>query len=154
MANATIRTAQRGDEAAIGELMACLWPDGTREEHQSEAEALIETGRCGTLPAAILLAESAPGKAVGFLQVGLRSHADGCDVAQAVGFIEGWFVRAEARGHGIGRALVSAGQEWARTQGCVEMASDALIENEQSIGAHRALGFEVVDRCAHLRKKL
>jgi aminoglycoside 6'-N-acetyltransferase I len=34
------------------------------------------------------------------------------------------------------------------------MASDALIDNRPSEDAHRALGFEVVDRCVHLRKDL
>ena len=47
-----------------------------------------------------------------------------------------------------------AAEEWARAQGCVEMASDALIENERSRRAHEALGFEVVDRCVRFRRKL
>jgi aminoglycoside 6'-N-acetyltransferase I len=34
------------------------------------------------------------------------------------------------------------------------MASDALIENEESQRAHEALGFDVVDRCVHFRKRL
>jgi len=36
----------------------------------------------------------------------------------------------------------------------VEMASDALIDNELSQRAHEALGYEVVDRCVHYRKRL
>ena len=44
-----------------------------------------------------------------------------------------------------------AAEEWARAQGCVEMASDALIENERSQRAHEALGFDVADRCVHFR---
>ncbi|HEY5057239.1 MAG TPA: GNAT family N-acetyltransferase [Acidobacteriaceae bacterium] len=55
---------------------------------------------------------------------------------------------------GEGGALMHAAEEWARTHGCREMASDALIDNEPSELAHRALGFEVVDRCIHLRKSL
>jgi aminoglycoside 6'-N-acetyltransferase I len=34
------------------------------------------------------------------------------------------------------------------------MASDALIDNEPSQGAHKALGFEIVDRCVRFRKNL
>lgn len=34
------------------------------------------------------------------------------------------------------------------------MASDAPIDNEDSLLAHQALGFEVVDRCVHFRKPL
>jgi aminoglycoside 6'-N-acetyltransferase I len=51
-------------------------------------------------------------------------------------------------------AKVCGGRQWARAQGCREMASDALIEAEMSIAAHQALGFEVVDRCVHFRKDL
>jgi len=39
-------------------------------------------------------------------------------------------------------------EDWARAQGCLEMASDALINNEGSLRAHEALGFEIVDRCS------
>jgi len=34
------------------------------------------------------------------------------------------------------------------------MASDALIDNTTSETAHRAMGFEIVDRCTHFRKPL
>jgi aminoglycoside 6'-N-acetyltransferase I len=47
-----------------------------------------------------------------------------------------------------------AAEQWARSQGCVEMASNALIDNAQSEHAHKALGFEIVDRCVHFRKAL
>ncbi|MFZ1015548.1 MAG: GNAT family N-acetyltransferase [Terracidiphilus sp.] len=150
----TVRRGERGDAAAVGTMMALLWPEGTLEEHTQEAANVLLTGKCGTLPAAILLAVDEKGKAVGFLQVGLRSHADGCDVEHAVGFVEGWFVQADARGCGVGGELMRAAEAWARAQGCVEMASDALIDNQASQRAHRTLGFEVVDRCVHFRKKL
>ena len=154
MGRVTIRQAQHGDETAVGLMMASLWPDGVREEHQNEAAMLIETGMYGTLEGAILLALDDQKTPLGFFQVGLRSHADGCDVSRPVGFIEGWFVRVEFRGQGIGRELMQAGERWARERGCLEMASDALIDNEGSVRAHGALGFEVVDRCVHFRKEL
>jgi aminoglycoside 6'-N-acetyltransferase I len=34
------------------------------------------------------------------------------------------------------------------------MASDTWIDDETSIDAHQALGFEIVDRCVHFRKPL
>jgi aminoglycoside 6'-N-acetyltransferase I len=48
----------------------------------------------------------------------------------------------------------AAVEEWARSHGCVEMASDTWIENELSQSCHEALGFAVVDRCVHYRKGL
>ena len=106
------------------------------------------------MPAAVFVAEATDGTVVGFLEAGLRSHADGCDVARPVGFVEGWFVQQEYRGLGLGRALMLSAENWARQQKAIEMASDALITEEGSHRAHRALGFEVVDRCVNFRKFL
>jgi aminoglycoside 6'-N-acetyltransferase I len=87
----------------------------------------------------------------GFLEVGLRSHAD---TAQPVGFVEGWFVHEAFRDRGIGKELMRTAEDWARRQGCLEMASDTWIDDERSLRSHQALGFEVVDRCVHFRKPL
>ena len=54
----------------------------------------------------------------------------------------------------MGRALVAAAEEWARAQGYSEVASDALVENEASHRAHRALGFDEVERSVAFRKSL
>ena len=100
------------------------------------------------------MAEADDGSLIGFLEASLRSHADGCDPAQPVGYVEGWFVHEGHRGQGVGAALMRAAEDWARTQGCREMASYALIDNEGSQNAHNALGFAEVDRCVHYRKLL
>jgi aminoglycoside 6'-N-acetyltransferase I len=71
-----------------------------------------------------------------------------------IGFIEGWFVEADVRRRGIGRALVGVAEEWARRQGCKEMASDALVDNELSLLAHNRVGFEVANHCTDFRKTL
>lgn len=149
-----IRKADPGDEEEIASLMAELWSDGSIKGHRRDAEELLRTGMCGTQPAAIFLATDDQGALIGFLQAGLRSHADGCDPSKPVGFIEGWYVREAFRGLGMGRRLAESAEEWSRAQGCNEMASDALLDNEVSLRAHSALGFEVVDRCVHFRKKL
>lgn len=115
---------------------------------------MINRHSTSALPCVMLVSEDENGALNGFAQVGLRSHADGCNPERPVGFIEGWFVRAELRGQGIRRKLIESAEEWARSQGCLEMASDALIDNRRSHDAHRALGFEVVDRCVHFRKNL
>ena len=135
-------------------MRVLLWPESSHEEQLGEVDKVLATRMSGTLPAIVFVSEDADGVLTGFLEVGLRSHADGCDTARPVGFIEGWFVREEARGRGVGRRLMRAAEEWCRQQGCLEMASDALIDNEGSQLAHSALGFEVVDRCVHFRKPL
>ena len=58
------------------------------------------------------------------------------------------------RRRGIGTALVRAAEQWARDQGCSEFASDAEIENDISVTAHKALGFTEVSRVVCFRKDL
>jgi aminoglycoside 6'-N-acetyltransferase I len=150
----TIRAARAGDEQALAEMQFLLWPDASLDELLGEVTAVIGGRWLGTLPEILLVVESADGSLTGFVAAGLRSHADGCDPAHPVGYVEGWFVREPLRGQGIGQALIDAAEAWARDQGCLEMASDALIDNLPSQLAHRALGFEVVDRCVRFRKNL
>jgi aminoglycoside 6'-N-acetyltransferase I len=106
------------------------------------------------MPLAIFLAEFSGGPIVGFLEAGLRSHADGCDPRYPVGFLEGWFVSESHRRKGIGARLLAAAEDWARSHGCVEMASDTWIDHALSQRIQEALKFEVVDRRVHYRKAL
>jgi aminoglycoside 6'-N-acetyltransferase I len=150
----SIRQVQLSDREELAKMWALLWPETPFHEHLKELDDLLRQGTPGTLPAAILVLEDEGGALIGFLEVGLRSHADGCNPARPVGFVEGWFVHEPFRNRGYGRELIRAAEDWARAQGAVEMASDALIENLGSQLAHEALGFEVVDRCVHFRKAL
>ena len=69
-------------------------------------------------------------------------------------YLEGWFVVPKARRSGVGRALIVAAEEWGRSQGCSEFASDAQPDNEVSAAAHRALGFIEVGLVRCFRKDL
>jgi aminoglycoside 6'-N-acetyltransferase I len=149
-----VRQAEIGDQEQLAKMRALLWPEGSVEEHGRELQSLLSTQRSGAMPAAIFVSCDGSGTLNGFLEAGLRSHADGCDPAQPVGFVEGWFVAEGWRHRGVGRALVRAAEEWARGYGCLEMASDTWIDDIASQRAHEALDFEVVDRCVHFRKKL
>src|SRR5215831_9125401 len=148
----TIRPARPADAVELGRLRAALWPDGTIDHHTREVADLLEGRARLTMPWAHFIAVDETGAAVGFVEVDLRSHANGCDPAQPVGFIEGWFVVEAHRRHGLGRRLIAAAEDWARAQGCREIASDTQVENESSQRAHQALGYAVVDRCVNYRK--
>jgi aminoglycoside 6'-N-acetyltransferase I len=154
MTGVRVRHAQPEDRSELAAMRASLWPESPVEEHLREIDVALSTGMCGMLPMAIFVSLDDTGALTGFLEAGLRSHADGCDPANPTGYVEGWFVREEFRNRGVGRSLMSACEEWALTQGCREMASDALIDNTVSQCAHSALGFDVVDRCVHFRKPL
>ncbi len=135
-------------------MCALLWPESTAAEHQAELEHLLETKICGGLPFTTFVSSDKEDRLTGFLQVDLRSLADGCDPAQPVGFVEGWFVLEAHRRQGIGGALLRAAENWARNLGCKEMASDTWADERSSLEAHQAQGFEVVDYCIHFRKAL
>jgi aminoglycoside 6'-N-acetyltransferase I len=135
-------------------MRLALWPESSIEEDRQELTLILSGKPSGTMPLVILVAEAGEGVIVGFLEVGLRSHADGCDTRVPVGFIEGWFVLQSHRKKGIGSQLMATAEDWARSHGCIEVASDTWFDNDVSQRAHEALGFEVVDRCVHYRKLL
>jgi aminoglycoside 6'-N-acetyltransferase I len=155
MANCGVRQAQSADRDQIAAMCELLWPETSMAERGEAVAAVMTSGMSGTLPGAILVSCDGDGALTGFIEVGLRSHADGCDTAVPVGFVEeGWFVYKSFRERGIGRELMRAAEQWAQMQGRVEMASDTWIDDERSQRAHEALGYEVVDRCVHFRKSV
>ena len=149
-----IRAARSTDGEQLSHLREALWPESSAEEHAIELGSILAGTHGGALPLVVFVAEAANGVLVGFLEVGLRSHADGCDPRRPVGFLEGWFVLDIHRRKGVGKQLLTAGEDWARSRGCVEMASDTWIDHPVAQNVHEALGFEVVDRCVHYRKVL
>jgi aminoglycoside 6'-N-acetyltransferase I len=149
----SIRPALPSDLPVVTRLCVALWPDAPAVEHEEHAAAILAGTPPSTLPLTLLVAEEA-GEVVGFIEVGLRSHADGCDTRYPVGFIEGWYVDETHRGRAIGRALMTAAEGWSRAQGAREIASDTWGDSVPSQNAHLALGFEVVDRCVNFRKSL
>ena len=154
--NIQIRPAHLSDLDRLVPLCEALWPESSGQEHAQELRQILwdKAALVLTMPLIIFVAEANDGTLVGFLQVDLRSHADGCNPSRPVGYIEGWYVTEDRRRCGVGRKLLAKAEDWARGYKCVEMASDALIDNELSQRAHEALGYEVVDRCVHYRKRL
>ena len=103
--------------------------------------------------AEVFVAEDSHGELVGFVEVGSRPYADGCDTSP-VGYVEAWYVDRHVRREGYGRALLFAAEDWARGRGYREMASDAQLGNDVSHAAHRRSGYEEVDRIVQYRKRL
>ena len=119
-------------------MRCALWPEGSASEHGAEIDRFF-AGQLDN-PLEVLLAVDARGAALGFAELSIRAYAEDC-LTDRVAYLEGWYVIAEARRRGVGRALVAAAERWGRAQGCTEFASDALIDNDVSARAHRALGF-------------
>jgi len=90
---------------------------------------------------------------VAFLELDLRSYAEGC-ASSPVPYVEGWYVIPEWRRRGVGGALMKAAEEWSRAQGYPELGSDTEETNRLSRDAHAALGFEEVETVVVFRKAL
>jgi len=126
-----------------------LWPEATLTTHQHEIERLLR----GSTPFAAWLALLDEDVA-GFAETLLRSDpVNGCE-SRPVAFLEGLWVAPAYRRRGVARALIAAAEDWARSLGCAEFASDALIDNTVSHATHMAVGFEETERVVCYRKKL
>ena len=74
-----VREAHLKDDVALAALRHELWPDSSAQEHGRELACMLAGEARGTLPSVILVAENAAGEIFGFIEAGLRFHADGCD---------------------------------------------------------------------------
>ena len=101
----------------------------------------------------VFVVDREDGSLAGFVEAGSRPYAEGCETSP-VGYVEAWYVDDDVRRHGYGHALLEAAENWARSRGYREMASDALLHNETSHAAHRAAGYEEVERIVTFRKPL
>jgi aminoglycoside 6'-N-acetyltransferase I len=126
-----------------------LWDELSPGEHRAEAEAqLAETERLLNLVAldgAIV---------VGFAEAALRhDYVNGCETSPVV-FLEGIYVGEAARGAGLARRLCDAVADWGRARGCTEFASDALLDNLESLAFHLAAGFAETERVVCFRREI
>jgi aminoglycoside 6'-N-acetyltransferase I len=149
-----VRPTEERDTDRVASMFHSLWPHTSTEEHSRALLRLMSTNGKRCLPWVVLVAEHRKRGLAGFLYAGLRSHADGCDSSRPVAYVEGWYVDPPYRRRRVGAQLLAAAEDWARRQGCTEMASDTWIDNLDSQHAHESLGFAVVDRCVNYRKNL
>jgi aminoglycoside 6'-N-acetyltransferase I len=147
----TIRAMNPADAPAWVRLRCALWPQSSETEHREDIARFFAAE--APEPVAVLLAEDRGGCPVGFAELSIRAHAEGCR-GERVAYLEGWFVVPEARRRGVGWALIAAAEQWGRSEGCRELASDAEPDNEISAAAHSALGFSDVGLVRCFRKDL
>jgi aminoglycoside 6'-N-acetyltransferase I len=143
-----IRGYRNEDHVEWLRMRRALWEDCPDAQQVREMEGTLSSDTDE-----VLVAERPGGGLCGFLEVSLRSRANGCD-STPVGYIEGWYVDEDQRRRGVGTALVEAAESWARSKGCRQMASDAELWNDLSHRAHGALGYEETARLVHFKKDL
>jgi aminoglycoside 6'-N-acetyltransferase I len=147
-ATVTIRQIVESDRSHWVRLRDALWP-GSVSDHEEETRRFFEE----RLASLVVFVAEVNGQLVGFLELDFRRYAPGCS-ASPVAFIEGWYVEPALQKQGVGRALMYAAHAHARAAGHHEIASDAEIENAEAIAAHRALGYEEIERVVCFRRSL
>jgi aminoglycoside 6'-N-acetyltransferase I len=141
-----IRRFQAPDLPDWGRMRRELWPDISPSEGDRDMRAWL-----ARTDAVVFVACRTDGSLCGFVEAASRPYADGCDTSP-VAYIEGWYVDADMRRQGVGRALLAEAEAWARAAGYREIASDALLDNAVSHRAHERAGYGEVDRVVLFRK--
>jgi aminoglycoside 6'-N-acetyltransferase I len=115
-----IRPATPADAAAWEEMRSAMWPDGS-DDHATEIASFF----AGTLPEpdAVMIAETEDHKAIAILELSIRRDIPGLE-GQPVGYVEGLYIKPEARGRDLARQLLQDSRNWARKQDCIGFASD------------------------------
>ncbi len=138
------------DQPGWLDLRLALWADATAEDHRgymaislSQPERFLQ-----------LMMYDERHEPVGFIEASIRTDYVNGTESSPVGFVEGVFVVPAWRRRGVARQLYAAIADWARARGCRELASDALIDNEASQRAHRALGFRETERVVYFTREL
>ena len=143
-----IRKATTDDLSVLTELACVLWPGHAVAELQAELLRIM------TQPEAVFYLAMEDEGAVGFAQCQLRhDYVEGTDTSP-VGYLEGIYVMEGYRDRGIASALLLACESWAKSNGCVEFASDCQLDNVQSLRFHLKVGFEEAGRIICFTKQL
>ncbi len=143
-----IRAATEADTTEWVRLRTLLWADPDND-HPAEIQAFWSR----QADRATFVCDRGNGKLGGFLETRMRDYAEGCKTDR-VAYLEGLYVEANLRRQGIASQLIEAAEQWARSLGIVEMASDCLIDNSISRQTHLANGFAEVERIICFRKLL
>ena len=144
-----IRQADIRDLGIVTQLAHLLWNETPYVNLMEEMERLL---RGQTEVVFLAFIGEYP---IGFAQCALRyDYVEGTSGLGNVGYLEGIYVRENYRNRGVARALVEYCEDWARSNGCTEFASDCEITNIDSYNFHLNLGFQEANRIICFVKKL
>ncbi|MBU5444712.1 aminoglycoside 6'-N-acetyltransferase [Paenibacillus sp. MSJ-34] len=141
----------KADISTLDELTTLalkLWPDNSREYVRSEFEELLESEKD------IFYLAFVEGVYVGFIHMSLRHDYVEGSHSSPVGYVEGIYVDHKYRRKGISKKLVEAGEQWSKSLGCSQMASDTQLDNDGSQQFHKKIGFREAGRIVAFIKDL
>lgn len=133
----------KAEEIHIGKLATMavdLWPEEKFEVHRQFILSNLD------LEDHVYFLATVEDKIAGFIYMSIRrDYVEGAS-SSPVGYVEGIYVKPAYRHKGIGRLLVTKGEEWAKSKGCREIASDILYHNTDSYNFHSKVGFREANR--------
>jgi GNAT superfamily N-acetyltransferase len=145
----TIRSARLpDDEPAILSFIAALqkYESGFEKNRRTDADFPAEhwavvQNRADTNHGIILVAEDG-GKRLGWLFAHERDgEAFIAPGERRHGFLAEMYVVPEARGTGVGRALIEACEDWSKSRGHKALAISVLAHNHRAIRAYEGTGY-------------
>lgn len=113
-------------------MRLALYPLEPADTIESEIDGFVRTGTIDGREHGVFVAVLNE-EALGFAEVS--------DAGQGACHVESWYVRPEARRTGVGRALIGACEDCARSRGATLLTSDTNADYPDSPPAHRACGF-------------
>lgn len=146
--NLEIRPQTLADDAEWLRLRLALWPEDSVADHQAQMADI----RAADRQVAFVLVRP-DGCLGGFVEASVHPRAIGC-ASHHVAYVEGWYVDPDLRRQGWGRRLMLAAEDWARSIGATEIASDTQLDNAASLAGHLQLGYAEVGRLIHFAKRL
>jgi len=139
-----IRTAEPDDKEFILSLIPRLvdfgpppWrdPDQMTATDTETLDWVLSTNPPETV---VFVAEDETGDRLGFIH--LRADIDYFS-HEKYGHVSDIVVTNESQGRGIGRALMAAGENWARVQGYPFITLHAFIQNTRATALYESLGY-------------
>jgi aminoglycoside 6'-N-acetyltransferase I len=124
-----------------------LWPPQKDDDFGAEIREILND------PQSIAFLAFDDHKPIAFAELSIRNYAEGCDTRH-VGYLEGIFVEEGHRQQGIAQKLIQRAEAWCISKGCKEMASDAELNNAESLRMHQAAGFTALPPIIPFAKKL
>lgn len=145
----TVQEVTESDFDDWQRLALALWPD----HEPGEMQAILRDIYQSSTQTAFLVRDG-QGRAIGFMNLSLRTDYVPGATHRPVAYLEGIYVQPIQQRQGIGQALVGRAEVWARGRGSCELASDVEWGNDLSEAFHHRAGFEEVDRVISFIKKL
>lgn len=133
------------DIPAVAELATQLGYPSTAAQIERRFHALEETP-----DASVLIAENPEGTVLGWIHVFRTRHLESDPGAEIGGLV----VDEAARGRGVGSALVTAAEVWAKERGYEMVSVRSNVIRVEAHEFYKSRGYEVLKSQVKLRKTL